>query len=256
MLLFMERNLDAWLTSVDAYDDMLATRRQRFEERLPQVLANLEGVDVEELQRRRTDLESRVASAESGADVVALATAREREIWQQVEQLEALAAAGDPTDPEVAAAREKLRLVKGVTYWQMNEGFRARAWSARKNLREVSQALRETEKRWSLVQEARDAVPDRNGEFAARIARLRPRIDGARAQVAALKTGQAQYLADIAVRELESQKSRIETYMVQARYALATIYDRAAVAEESAPAAGPGEGGGAATPAAAEEPAR
>jgi hypothetical protein len=236
MLLFMERNLDAWLTSVDAYDDMLATRKQRFEERLPQVLANLEGVDVEELQRRRTELESRVASAESAGDVVALGTAREREIWQQVEQLEALVAAGDPADPEIVAAREKLRLIKGVTYWQMNEGFRARAWSSRKNLREVSQALRETEKRWSLVQEARDAVPDRDGEFAARIARLRPRIDGAVAQVAALKSGQAEYLADIAVRELESQKARIETYTVQARYALATIYDRAAETEESASA--------------------
>jgi tetratricopeptide (TPR) repeat protein len=257
MLLFMERNLDGWLTSVDAYDDMLATRRQRFEERLPQVLANLEGVDVEELQRRRTELESRVASAESGADVVALGTAREREIWRQVEQLEALAAAGDPSDPEVVAAREKLRLIKGVTYWQMNEGFRARAWSARKNLREVSQSLRETEKRWSLVQEARDAVPDRNGEFAARIERLRPRIDGARAQVAALKTGQAEYLADIAVHELESQKSRIETYMVQARYALATIYDRAAVADEATPARAPGEPTAAAVaPTTAEEPAR
>ncbi len=256
MLLFMERNLDAWLTSVDAYDDMLATRKQRFEERLPQVLANLEGVDVEELQRRRTELESRVASAESGADVVALGTAREREIWEQVEQLEALAAAGDPADPEVAAAREKLRLIKGVTYWQMNEGFRARAWSARKNLREVSQALRETEKRWSLVQEARDAVPDRNGEFAARIERLRPRIDGARAHVAALKSGQAEYLAEIAVDELESQKSRIETYMVQARYALATIYDRAAVAEESTPSGASGEPAGETAPATAEEAAR
>jgi TolA-binding protein len=234
MLVFMERNLDGWLQSVDAYDDMLATRKQRFEQRLPQVLANLEGVDVQDLQRRRTELESRVASAEASHDVVALATVREREVWSQVEQLEALAAAGDGADPEIAAAREKLRLIKGVTYWQMNEGFKARAWSDRKNLREVSQALRETEKRWSLVQEARDAVPDRNGEFAARIARLRPRIEGARAQVAALKSDQARYLADIAVRELESQKGRIETYTVQARYALATIYDRAAEAEDAA----------------------
>jgi tetratricopeptide (TPR) repeat protein len=244
MLLFMERNLDQWLQSVDAYDDMLATRKQRFEQRLPQVLANLEGVDVQDLQHRRTELESRVASAEANHDVVALATVREREVWSQVEQLEALAAAGDGSDPEIAAAREKLRLIKGVTYWQMNEGFKARAWSGRKNLREVAGALRETEKRWSLVQEAKNAVPDRNGEFAARIARLRPRIDGARAQVAALKAGQAQYLADIAVRELESQKGRIETYMVQARYALATIYDRAGEAEDAArpvtkPAAAP-----------------
>lgn len=239
MLNFMERNLDAWYTSMDAYDDMLATRKTRYEQRLPQVLANLADVDVEDLQRQRTELESRVNAAEGSGEVVALGTAREREIWSQIEQLEAAAAAADPNDPETITAKEKLRLIKGVTYWQMHEGFKARAWAARKNLREVAQALRDTEKRWSLVQEARDAVPDRNGEFATRIAALRPRIDGARARVAALKQGQAQFLAEIAVRELESQKERIDTYMVQARYALATIYDRASDAQQgsAAPAA-------------------
>ena len=151
--------------------------------------------------------------------------------------LEAAVAAADPADPDTATARDKLRLLKGVVYWQMNEGFRARAWAARKGLREVAQGLRETEQRWALVEEAREAVPDRNGEFAARIATLRPRIDGARAQVAAMKTGQAQYLAGIAVRELEAQKSRIDTYLVQARYSLATIYDRASASTTATPAA-------------------
>jgi len=94
-------------------------------------------------------------------------------------------------------------------------------------VREVAQALRETEKRWSLVQEAKQAVPDRNGEFAARIDALRPRIEAARDRLAALQRAQADYLADIAVRELESQKERISTYTLQARYSLATIYDRA-----------------------------
>jgi len=249
MLLFLERNLQQWLTSVEAYENMLETRKERYERRLPQVMASLEGVEVEALQRRRTELESRIASAEATGDVAALGTAREREIWAQVAELEALAAAGDAADPEIQAAREKLRLARGVIYWQMNEGFRARAWAARKGLRETAQALRETESRWSLVQEAREAVPDRNGEFAQRIAALRPRIEGARAQVAALKSGQARYLADIAVRELESQKARIDTYLVQARYSLATIYDRA-----SAAVAAPGPGAAAAPPTAETRP--
>lgn len=231
MMRYMERNLDGWATSVDAFDDMLATRRQRYAERLPVVLEKLKGVDVEELQHRRTEFESRVASAESTGDRAALGTPRERAIWAQVEQMEGvLAAAGD--DPDVSEAREKLRLVKGVIYWQMNDGFKARAWAARKDLRDVSQALRETEKRWSLVQEAKTAVPDRNGEFGQRIGELRPRIEAARDRLAALEHAQADYLAEIAVTELASQKDRISTYMLQARYALATIYDRAAAGEQ------------------------
>ena len=153
--------------------------------------------------------------------------------------------AGTGDDPEYEDARDKLRLVKGVVYWDMHEGFKARAWSGRRNLREVAQALRETEKRWSLVQEARDAVPDRDDGFAARIAGLTPRIETVRAQLAALQARQASYLADIAVSELESQKERISVYLLQARYALATIYDRASAPAETRPTpADPAAGGG------------
>jgi len=242
MMRYMERNLDTWALSVEAFKDMLATREQRYTERIPVVLDKLKGVDVEEMQRRRTEFESRIASAEATGDRAALGTPREREIWTQVEQMEnVLSTAGD--DPELAEAREKLRLVKGVVYWQMNDGFKARAWAARKNLREVGQALRETEKRWSLVQEARTAVPDRNGNFGERIAALHPRIEAARQRLARLEHAQAEYLADIAVGELESQKDRISTYMLQARYALATIYDRAAAAAQqpSAPPPAPAD---------------
>lgn len=242
MMRYMERNLDAWSTSVDAFDDMLATRKERYESRLPAVLAKLEGVDLEELQHRRTDFESRVVSAENTGDVAALGTPREREIWTQIEQMEGVlsgAGAASAADPDVEAVRDRLRLVKGVLYWQMNDGFKARAWAARKNLREVAQALRESEKRWALVQEARTAVPDRNGEFGVRIAALRPRIEAARDRLAALERAQADFLADIAVRELESQKERISTYMLQARYSLATIYDRASSESGAKPAVKP-----------------
>jgi hypothetical protein len=38
----------------------------------------------------------------------------------------------------------------------------------------------------------------------------------------------------LAIRELEAQKQRIETYQVQARYELAAIYDRASNAPPKA----------------------
>ncbi len=226
-LTYLDRNLDTWTASVDVFDDMLVTRRERYRTRLPAVLAKLDGVDLDGMQRRRTDYEARVISAESGGDYAALGTPREREMWTQIQQMEAvLASAGGAEDVE--DAREKLRLLKGVLYWQMSEDFKARAWAAHKGLRETAQALRESEQRWSLVQEARQAAPDRNDEFAGRIAALRPRIATDRERLAALERRQADYLADIAIRELGAQKDRIGSYLLQARYALATIYDRAA----------------------------
>jgi hypothetical protein len=136
-------------------------------------------------------------SAENTGDLAALGTPREREIWTQIEGMEG-ALAGGSDDPDLEDSRDKLRMVKGVIYWQMNEGFKARAWSARRNLREVAQALRETEQRWSLIQEAKTAVPDRNGEFGQRIGALRPRIEAARERLAALELAQTDYSAAVA----------------------------------------------------------
>ncbi len=61
-----------------------------------------------------------------------------------------------------------------------------------------------------------------------------------RAKLAAAAKAQGDLLADIAVAELDAQKQRIADYEVQARFALATIYDRAAEAPRPAPAAAPG----------------
>ena len=46
------------------------------------------------------------------------------------------------------------------------------------------------------------------------------------AQAALLK--QQLFLQDVAVAELKAQRERLSTYMIQARFALASIYDRAA----------------------------
>ena len=233
----VEGNLDGWTSSVDAFDDMLATRRERFRTRLPAVLAKLDGVDVEQLQRRSTEAASRVVAADNGADFGVLGTPRERAMWRQIEQMEAalanVAQAGTEDEEDVENLRDRLRLVKGALYWQLSDGFKARVWAARKGLREVSQGLNETTKRWSLVKEARVSAPARTEEFAARVAALRPRIESAHDKLATLRQKQGDFLADIAIRELQAQKERLTSYLLQARYSLATIYDRAAAGDES-----------------------
>jgi hypothetical protein len=52
-------------------------------------------------------------------------------------------------------------------------------------------------------------------------------MDDLQGRLAAVAIRQSEYLQSLAVAALERQKQRIEAYQVQARYALATIYDRA-----------------------------
>jgi hypothetical protein len=239
-LLHLERNLDQWQDSIGAFDNMLATRRARYDATMPMVNERLKNVDLDDMRRQLTEIESKLSAAEASGDAVALGTDREREVYLKVQKLEALAASS--SGPDAADAREKLRLIKGVEYWQMHAGFKARAWSVHKNLRETQQALRETQGAWTRVQEAKHNEPDHNGEIGKRIDDYASRIVGAEAKVASLKESQTRYLADLAIQELESQKERLATYTVQARYELATIYDRASAAP--APSGPPAENQG------------
>jgi hypothetical protein len=138
----------------------------------------------------------------------------------------ALAAA--PDDADRAELKDRLRLVKGVLYFRLNDSFRARMWQQRRTIKDLDLALHEAQNRWIRVQRARQSVPTNNGEFAARVAALKARIDALQGHLVAAEQKQSDYLGQVAVAELEQQKNRLSTYQVQARFALATMYDRAA----------------------------
>ena len=224
---FMQRNLGEWSRSLVAFGDMVDTRQAAYAQRLPKIDASLAGVDPKELQGKRVELESRLSSAEHSGDVVALATAHEQEMWSKILSLEdTLAAQID--DRSLDETRDKVHLLKGVLSWQLNESYKARIWTTRRSLKDLDLALREMEKRWLRVQQARDSFPNDTAGFATRVAALKPRIDALNTRLAAAGRAQGNYLAGIAINELEAQKERLASYQVQARFALATIYDRAA----------------------------
>ena len=85
-------------------------------------------------------------------------------------------------------------------------------WRTRKELRELDVAYKEARRRWVLVERAREDYPARTEEFAGRVANLQPRIAALSAKLAAAAQSQNQYLASIAVKELESQKERLAAY--------------------------------------------
>ena len=240
-LRFMQRNLATWQLSVEAFNDMVDNRRQAFDQRLPNLQQTLDSVDLDAMDVRRTELEARVAAIERGSDAAGLATGRELEQWQKVQQIEQVLAGADASDPMVQEMREKVRLLRGRLMWDFSSSYKARLWKARKELRELDVAYKEARRRWVLIERAREEYPARTEEFARRVDGLQPRIDGLMTRLASAATSQNQYLASIAVKELESQKERLAAYSLQARFALASIYDRAASGTGDAPG---GKGGG------------
>ena len=241
-LAFLGHTLSRWQADVVAFDDMLDTREKAYAERVPQADAVLASGRLDEYPSERASAGGQLDQVESSQDVSALGTPEERDQWARIVRLEA-ALLTAPNDDETNAIREKTRLAKGVLYWRLAESFKARVWNERRTLKDLDQALREAQNRWVRVQKARSSMPNNTGEFAARVAALRARLDGAQTRLAAVARQQNALLEALARHELEQQKERIGTYQIQARFALAAIYDRAA-APPSVPKAAPQESQG------------
>ena len=227
-LAFLGGTLSKWQDSIVAFDDMLDTRERAYAERVPQADAVLASGRLDKYGADRATAGGVLDEVENTQDVAALGTAEERGQWARIMRLEeALLTA--PDDDETNAIREKTRLAKGVLYWRLAESFKARVWNERRTLRDLDQALREAQNRWVRVEKARGSMPDNTGEFAARVAALRQRLEASQVRLAHVAKQQNALLESLARNELEQQKERIGTYQIQARFALASIYDRAAL---------------------------
>jgi hypothetical protein len=252
-LIFMNSTLERWGDSMGAYQDMIDARERAYAEELPRVDALLASGAVAKLQQRDAVLENWLRTIEQQHDVAALGTDDERALWGRAQRVES-GLASLPEGPERAEARARLALAKGVLYYQLDGAFGARLWDAQRRLKDLGLALQEAQSRWIRVERARRNVPVNTREFAARVAALRDRIAALQVRLAAAEDRQSAYLAQLAVRELEQQKDRLAAYQVQARFALATMYDRAANAQDArarAAAQDKGTAGSQATPPAA-----
>ena len=230
-LAYLGKTLDRWAESMQAFSNMIDTREKAYAERLPKTDVLLTSGIADKQQKLRDDLDARLKTIEAEGDVSALGSPEERDQWARIQKIES-ALADLPNDEENAALRDRLRLVKGVLYFRLNDSFKARVWRERRTIKDLDLALHEAQSRWIRVERARKSVPTNTGEFDARIASLQQRIDAIQLRLVDVAQKQNNFLAALAVKELQGQKDRLATYQVQARFALASMYDRAANADQ------------------------
>ena len=171
-LTFLGSTLDVWSDSTQAFGDMIDTREHAYAQRLPQVDQLLASGAVDQLQHRRDELDARLAAIDARQDVAALGSPEERAHWEQIRQIED-ALSNAPHDAANDALRDRVRLVKGVMFYQLTDAFKARQWEERRTLKDLDLALHEAQSRWIRVDRARHSVPTNTGEFAARLAALK-----------------------------------------------------------------------------------
>jgi len=224
---YLRRNLEDWQKNIGVYRNMLDTRELAYNERLPRIEDSLERADLDGMVSRKLDFDARLNSIEQSGDSLALADQREFELWGEIITLErnpALAA----DIPEAQEVRDKIRLLKGVLQWDLDKEFKSRLWKIRKDVQDTGQALVETRRSRRNVDETMRNEPLTFDGFNARVDGLNPRIDALKIDVDDAMGRQRAFLQSIAVEELRAQQQRLNTYSVQARFALAAIYDLSA----------------------------
>ena len=226
-LSYLYRNLDRWQQNVDVYGNMLETRKEAYAQRLPRIQDALERADLDGMVNRKLEFDSTLNIIEESNDWLALATKSEFEMWGEITGLESTPAL-QADIPEAEEVRDKIRLLKGVLQWGLERDFSDRLWRIRRNLRQSGEALVATQRSRRQIDETMRLEPLKFEELSDRVYGLGPRIESTKMRLEDALSKQRAFLQSIAVGELQAQKQRLDIYTVQARFALAAIYDIAA----------------------------
>ncbi|HEY2560119.1 MAG TPA: hypothetical protein VGI48_10465 [Caldimonas sp.] len=225
-LRFLAKNLEDWRDKLVIFDDMLATRRKAFADRLPVVRERQQQIDIEALVKRRDTIAAEVAAGEAAGDGVAFADAKQQELLEKLKEIHRIVEA--PTaDEEAFKQRDRVRLVGGVLAWQLSQDSVGRLWDAKVELERMSGWLDDAKKHAEALSTAQREEPLRFDRFAHRIAAISPMLQVMIPRVASLSREQREEAQEIAITELTGQQQRIAGYTTQARFALAQLYDRA-----------------------------
>ena len=224
----MSHNLDGWRDDIAAFNNMLDTRQEAYNERVPKADAVMAATDLDALTQKRVDFESRINEIEKSNDVAALGTPEEQRTWVRLKRIEDFLAQ-HPDDPDLAEMRDKLRLMKGVMYWRLSESFKARLWNERRSVKELEASLLETQKRAVLVKQARAGSAEQHRRIRRRAwrtcARAWTSCSSASRRCRNSRTGICRLSRS---RSCSARSSASRPIEVQARFELAAIYDKAA----------------------------
>ncbi len=144
--------------------------------------------------------------------------------------LEAALLTAPNDDRKTNAIRGKTRLAKGVLYWRLAGSFKAARLERAPHVEEPRPGAARSAEPLGAQCKARGSMPQQHRRVrGARVAALALRLEARGSASRASPRSRTPCSNAWRATELEQQKERIGTYQIRARFALASIYDRAAL---------------------------
>lgn len=234
----LRRKLESWQSGFDAFDDLIAQRRDYYEPLLPGIDTQFRELDAQYKLRleQRDNLARRLNDQLTKPRPELLAKADERILLERIRATEkALARLPEDQRGELVGRAERLR---GAINWKLRTEYADRLTEAHEHLALLDTDLEALQVRYQSFVRARQASVHAYTGYDDGILDLRNRVRDSLERVNQLQKQQGSLIEAVAITELTARTERLKGYQVQARYAVADSYDRANQAQGAAASPG------------------
>ena len=224
----LRKRLVTWERDLDAFEQLIETRRDYYEPLLPMIDKTFRELDSQMRLRRqqREYIDKKLRAMLSAPRPDYLATAEERLIALQLDHLEhQLTFDGRPAPRMI---EERIRRLRGFLTWQIHADYDRRLTETYHHLHALNADMVRLENQYASFVRTRQAATLSYQGYDDTIRRQRQLIRTAKDEVGTLMARQGHLLEMMAVTELESRRDRLDAFIVKTRFALADSYDRAA----------------------------
>src|SRR6059036_3903602 len=230
----LRSRLNAWKTSLDAFDDIIRLRGQNYEPLLPEVDAQFRELDSQIHIRveQRKHLAERLQAMLTAPRPDYLATGEEQIAGERIARIEKRL--GHSDDPQSLALRQRAARLRGALTWRLETEYHERLTAAHVHLNELNAHVDALTRQYDAFVRTRQAATHSYVGYDVQIARLRERVGDALQRVDDLMARQGNMIETVAINQLTARRGRLLDQQTQARYGVADSYDRAARAQSGA----------------------
>ena len=223
----LRERLESWQHSFDAFEDMIAVRREYYEPLLPEIDQQFRELDsrIRLRQEQYSLLNQRLQGLLVAPRPDFLSTDEERLLIGQLNRLEERL--GNDSRPEAASLRHRIDRLRGQVTWTIRIEYHERLTEFAEHLADLQSAMDVLNEQYESFVRIRQAALHSFEGYDRPITRMRTRVREALDRVKLLMGRQGHALELVAIDELLERRRRLDDYRNQARYALADSYDRA-----------------------------
>jgi len=236
-LLFLQKVLNRWSDQFPAYELMLSERKQRYQNKLPEIQSDNRLVKLNSLITTKDKFEKKLRRIEQQHDIIALATAKERKSIAKLTRV-AVAIEALKDKQNISEQKHKFHILKGMVLWDLSREFVPRFWKAEKQLNLVEAALAKTKNATKSLKQSWAIAPARFTGFNEKVSEKHIRIANLKSKLKHLLEQQQRFIVIMAMRELNNKQRALQNYHARARFAVARLYDKIALSSSKEPEQG------------------